>query len=534
MKQVLKNFYNDIGRKKRFWMPVFFLTWASFGFSIMNRTVSIDDLATELYVDGNIWLSEYRWGGVIWKKMATYSICTPYLDKFLSIHFMMLAAALACCVLYHLTGDRKNIWTYTVTAGLLITYPLINEIWEYTCGATIIVPGCFMLVALVLLSQVCRSRFTWQSLAWHSLVLAFVAASGESLMFVYVTAVLCILFYKYCVQEKGLYKAYGWFPEGLVFALPLILGVVIKFAVGKAIMLLLHLERSFRGETQIAWPLTRKELVTLVRKSARWYGVNGLVYFPITIFDICVILFIIMVIVLCVRRKSLLPLLLGFFIGLSLFFQTLIQGTPMPYRTALTLTVFTGFTLYLLLAKFQSAPRGVYRGAVLILLFLCWRQSAYLNMILALDNLRSENEAAQIRMLGQTLVSQYYGRKVTFVGPTHYSRWTDRQITVDPDSWNGRLYFKAREIIDPGYTADRVKYVDTNLSSAIEFYRRQFEGQLMDEYLSYYGYDIDVFEDVESETYGKYWNGCQARGMHAYEIWDVGDMVVVCVGDFDN
>ena len=206
----------------------------------------------------------------------------------------------------------------------------------------------------------------------------------------------------------------------------------------------------------------------------------------------------------------------------------------MPYRTALTLTVFTGFTLYLLLAKFQSAPRGVYRGAVLILLFLCWRQSAYLNMILALDNLRSENEAAQIRMLGQTLVSQYYGRKVTFVGPTHYSRWTDRQITVDPDSWNGRLYFKAREIIDPGYTADRVKYVDTNLSSAIEFYRRQFEGQLMDEYLSYYGYDIDVFEDVESETYGKYWNGCQARGMHAYEIWDVGDMVVVCVGDFDN
>ena len=534
MKQVLKNFYNDIGRKKRFWMPVFFVTWASFGFSIMNRTVSIDDLATELYVDGNIWLSEYRWGGVIWKKMTTYAICTPYLDKFLSIHFMMLAAALACCILYHLTGDRKNVWTYTVTAGLLITYPLINEIWEYTCGATIIVPGCFMLVALVLLSQVCRPKFTWQSLFWHSLVLAFVAASGESLMFVYVTAVLCILFYKYCVQEKGLYKAYGWFPEGLVYALPLILGVVIKFAVGKAIMLLLHLERSFRGDTQIAWPLTRKELVTLVRKSARWYGVNGLVYFPITIFDICVILFIIMVIVLCVRRKSLLPLLLGFFIGLSLFFQTLIQGTPMPYRTALTLTVFTGFTLYLLLAKFQSAPRGVYRGAVLILLFLCWRQSAYLNMILSLDNLRSENEAAQIRMLGQTLVSQYYGRKVTFVGPTHYSRWTDRQITVDPDSWNGRLYFQAREIIDPGYTETHVKYVDTNLSSAIEFYRRQFEGQLMDEYLSYFGYDIDVFEDVESETYGKYWNGCQARGMHAYEIWDVGDMVVVCVGDFDN
>ena len=26
--------------------------------------------------------------------------------------------------------------------------------------------------------------------------------------------------------------------------------------------------------------------------------------------------------------------------------------------------------------------------------------------------------------------------------------------------------------------------------------------------------DIDVFEDVESETYGKYWNGCQIGRAH--------------------
>lgn len=536
MRELIRDFYKNIASRKPYWMTLLFMTWGAYGFSIMNRTVSIDDLATELYVDGNVWLSEYRWGAVLWKKIFSTGIVTPYIDKFLSIHLMMLAATLCMVCLYSLNGRKKKVWTYAVTASAMVTYPLILEIWEYTCGATIVVPGSFLLTTSVLFYLLTRKKTGVKEIALASLVMAQVVAAAESLACVYVAAVLMILFYKYCVLALPGKKPFAWFFEGLTFAVPLALSLVIRTLVGRAIMAVLGLTRSYRGATKIRWPLSLPEIKALVRTVARLYFVNGVVYFPIAVFDLCVLVFIVLVILWCVRRKSLLPLLLGFFSGVALFILVLIQGEAMPYRTAITFIPFVGFTVYMVLLEAARLSERlsrplVYRAAVLLLLVCCWRQSVYLNRIFSLNNQRSENEAAVLRILAQDLTANYRDRTVLFIGDYRIPYWIERQYQVDEDSFRGRLYLKLRRAVDPGYTRKNAKYMDTNICSTIDFYRKQFDGELMDEYLSYLGYDLKVCAKLEGPGYSEIWDSCRDRGMNPYEIWDEGEYVVVAIGE---
>ena len=91
MYSLLKEFSEKITSRKSYWIPLLFYTFGAYGFSMLNRTVGADDLATPLYVDSTIWLAELRWGAVLWKKIFSFGACVPFLDKYLSICFLMLA-----------------------------------------------------------------------------------------------------------------------------------------------------------------------------------------------------------------------------------------------------------------------------------------------------------------------------------------------------------------------------------------------------------------------------------------------------------
>ena len=69
MSSNIKEFHEKISSRKEYWIPLLFYTFAAYGFSMLNRTVGADDLATPLYVNDTVWLRELRWGAVLWKKL---------------------------------------------------------------------------------------------------------------------------------------------------------------------------------------------------------------------------------------------------------------------------------------------------------------------------------------------------------------------------------------------------------------------------------------------------------------------------------
>lgn len=603
MLALFRDYMDKISGKKAFWMPLLFYTFAGYGFSMLNRTVGVDDLATPLYVDGTVWLAELRWGAVLWKKVFSFGANVPFLDKFVSVCFLMLAGTVLGCLFYALNGRRQQVWLYTIAASSFITYPIISEIWEFTCGGTLIVPGVFFCTFTLLLWLLCslpgilrheemrpasRSAAKRQAASADSsgpaseahalsaeasgpvseasisgcpsfsaafllkkdlltkvflagVFLAPLISSAESIAPVYVAAVLILLFYRHCVRQTNPDSRTAWFWEGVYFALPLVIAFILRLLIGYGIMAVLHLQYKHTGATRIEWPLSGEELIALFKGILIQYGVASLINLPITIFILCTVLFAVRCFILAARRRSFLPVFLGISIGISLFLISIIQGAVMYYRTAITLMVFCSFVFYLHAEDFydwirkgnryrERLPLLLGRCGLVLLLFITYRQAAHLHRYLALNNLRYDNEAAVIHQICYTLSTEYDTEKpLIFVGDfsnggMSYSATHDMAETLP-----GQLYRKIRYRIDGTETWKAPMLVQTTVASGIDFYHWEFDGQLMDQFLAYFGYDYDVIalSRKELEPYNK---EALDLGMKPYQILDRGDYLLICLG----
>ena len=554
---ILKDFYERIASRKTFWIPLLLLSFGAYGFSMLNRTLCADDLATDLYVNSTIWLAELRWGAVLWKRLLSFGDAVPFLDKYLSLLFLTAAATVLACIFYTLRGRKGNAATYAAAACVFATFPILQEIWEFTCGGTLIVPGDFLLTFLVLLFLLTHNRLTPAGVLVPSLVMSLVCSSAESLAPCYVAAVMMILYYKYCVRRVQDETApdpadpanpadpadpadpvrcapggrFAWIVDGLHYALILVLAMIIRVIIGYTIMKVMGLTFTHTGDTAIMWPLTGEQLRLLIGEFLTHYAAAALVYLPIASFVLFALLFILYSVCMCARGKSPLPILIALLIFISLFFLMLIQGQVMWYRTAITLMLFASFTAFLIMEYLETRPAAVYAAASVLLLFLCWRQAAYTHMLLALDNQRSENEAAMVYQIGHDIVSQYDAQPVVFEGDHSMSHDLWLRTSVSGDSLRERLFYRIRRKLTGQDST--FYYVQSNVTSTIDWYQREFDGKLMDAYFAYYGFDLDVLEDLSEQEVEYYTQKAREMGMKPYQTKDMGEYVLVCLGKLE-
>lgn len=575
MYNLLKEYSEKITCRKSYWIPLLFFTFGAYGFSMLNRTLSPDDLATPLYVNGTVWLAELRWGAVLWKKLLAFGECVPFLDKFLSVCFLMLGGTAFSCLFYAMNGKRDRVWLYTIAACSFITFPILSEIWEYTCGGTLIVPGDFFCAFLLLLWLLCRKQamdagtspaapvvwktgrggaysrrpsalfMTARTLFLAGFFLTPVITSAESIAPVYVATVLMLLFYRYCVQETRPEHKAAWFWEGVYFAVPLVIAFILRLVIGYGIMAVLHLKFQHTGATRIEWPLSGAELAAFFKGIFIDYGVAALINLPITVFIVCAVLFAIRCFVIAARRWSPLPVFLGVCIGVSLFLIAWIQGAVMYYRTAITLMPFCAFAFYLHAEDFygwindgilrrRPLRAALGRCGIVLLLFITWRQAAHTHRFLALNNLRYDNEAAVMQQIGYTLSTEYDTSKpLIFVGNFSNGDASYAATHGDKDSWNGSLYRRIRARIDGTPTWRSPALVQTTVASAIDFYHWEFDGQLMGEFLSYFGYDFEV-KALSRKELAPYNEEALALGMKPFQIRDRGDYILICLGRLED
>ena len=585
MYSLIREYTDKIAGRKAYWIPLLFYTFGAYGFSMLNRTLGADDLGTPLYVNDTVWLQDLRWGAVLWKKLFSFGSFVPFLDKFLSICFLMLAGTAFSCLLYLLNGKREQVLLYTIASCSFLTFPIICEIWEFTCGGTLIVPGDFFCIFLILIWILCRitasagpqnapgsaglaadqagasrpsfrrprrpfsasSIFPAQAktLLAAGVLMTPVISSAESIAPVYVTTVLIILFYRYCIQRTSPERKSAWFFEGVRFAIPLVTAFVLRLIIAYSILAVMHLERKHTGATRIEWfGMNAEKFAALIKGMLINYGVSALINFPVTIFVLCAFLFAVRCILLAVKRKSILPVFLGICIGLSLFLITLIQGSVMLYRTAITLMVFCAFIFYLFAETFYSwinagiivrKPLPVFMGrcGLILLLFLTWRQAAHLHRLLALNNLRYDNETAVMQEICYTLSSDFDTEKpLIFVG--NFSNG-DAMYYSTHDSGKtraGMLFRKIRHKIDGTPVWKSPLLVQSTISSAIDFYHEEFDGRLMGEYIAYYGYDFNV-PALSRDDHIPYNEEAASLGMKPFNISDRGDYILICIGNLD-
>lgn len=228
-------FYKNILCKKCFWIPLLFFALVGFSFSIYNRTESVDDLFREYHVT---YMLSGRWGMVVWLELMGMIQYSPFIDRFLALILYIIASVLLCYVLFEV--DRKNVLVYTITASAFITYPMINEIWEYT-GADYMVAGnlCLVTLAAIVLKSDLSVR---KKLVYASALLIIPMSSYESAIFYYITLVCVVIFYEQWVCKDYTLTLKTWAKQIFVYMIPLLIAFVIRFAVSFCINSIYNLE----------------------------------------------------------------------------------------------------------------------------------------------------------------------------------------------------------------------------------------------------------------------------------------------------
>ena len=123
----------------------------SYGYAIATTRVSIDSLEGDRYIGtGGVMLSTGRFGMNLWAAVLGYGRAEPSYAFGIDL-LAALAAALAavsfCALLRKAAQDRISMFGYGLFACLFVSYPLMNEIWEYS-GANVCVCGGYLLDAL--------------------------------------------------------------------------------------------------------------------------------------------------------------------------------------------------------------------------------------------------------------------------------------------------------------------------------------------------------------------------------------------------
>ena len=125
----------------------------SYGYAIATTRVSIDSLEGDRYIGtGGVMLSTGRFGMNLWAAVLGYGRAEPsyaFGIDLLAALLLALAAVSFCALLRKAAQDRISMFGYGLFACLFVSYPLMNEIWEYS-GANVCVCGGYLLDAAAL------------------------------------------------------------------------------------------------------------------------------------------------------------------------------------------------------------------------------------------------------------------------------------------------------------------------------------------------------------------------------------------------
>jgi len=535
----MQEYFNDFKKfitRISFLLPLLIVAILCFGYSVTNSTVGIDDLERARYIgEGNVMLAAGRFGMVLWLYLTSLVDYFPYVEKVIAVGLLLVSAVNFCIVFMRATENKMNQIVYTIFSCILISYPLINEIWEYS-GANLVVCGGYLLVSfllIIMLGNLNEKKF--RNVMTASVLLMIVVAGYESLVSVYIFGVFALLLLRFLYGSSRDKEMKPIWRDGLLFSVPLLVGVALRVVVHGVILAILNLSFISNGATTISYFTAGiiPSLQSLLSNITLDYILNGLWYFPITILLFCEAIAIIMMIVLTVKHRKIGILFCFSGLFFSIIILSLIQGVCSPYRACQVFAIFVAFILMLFTQVILQSNhvKLIKNGTLLVVALLCLYQSVNLNQWLALNHLRSEEEANVVRTVGYELASNYDSKKpVIFTGEYSISDGIMNYCIIPKNDWRWDFY-KSVRFSTNDKVPDKMKFVQTNINSVISWSAVAFEGQTsMKKLFNYYGFDYILADFKLNEEATKYArNNMPAWPQKGY-IFDNGNYIIVNFG----
>lgn len=538
-KEQIMDFINN----KVYMLSTIIIAIITYGYDITHTTIDIDDLEYDRYIgSGNEMIFSGRAGMKLYTYFAggfEYSFFHSYYFKILSVLFL-IASAISFCILFKkISNNKLHPFSYIVFSCFFISYPLLNEIWEYD-GANLIVCAGFLIDSLVinllygLLNQktdVKHKKYLYIIIS--ILLMGLVCSSYESMAIVYILGVFCVLFLQALYDYEKKYNLKMQIKNGLLYALILVCGIILRIVVLYGILILYHANKvKGHGSTGIIWltnpiyPVFRDLLLDIFER----YVIVAQWYLPITYFLFSLIFFIIYCLVKGIKLRDKRILIMGLGMILSIFMLSIIQGRVSPYRICQPITLFVALVA---MGIFETVAQSncIYfkKTLAVLLVILCIWQAGYFSRITMINYERSQNEIYTIRDIGTTLASEGICKPIIFTGTyTLPSFITDEISATGSDLF---LFNCFNKMVKRNNFNGQYKYVQTNVYSVISWGVRSFdkEGDGIEHIFNFLGYNIKVVKDHSIINLAN--EIVEKENMPGYPengyIKDMGDYVIV-------
>lgn len=519
----IRLFYRNVIRHPLFYFPFLTLTIMAYLPSLTNTKRQFEDFHMESYLGASGSMKTGRWG--MWLLGQMFNVKgNDIANKFMGVLFLILGATIITSVFYCISeNNSKNngVIKYTIMATTITTFPLINEIWSYNV-ANLIVCINYFLASITVYYMLKTDDSALKKTVIAALPFVWMSSSYESGLLLYVTLVIAICTYMYCKERIEIKE---FFAMGVMFAAPLLIGMVLGSVVGHIIARLMNVAYVRNGDTISHWA-SDSAFRKLIIGNIDHYFLRAFVYVPIMVFVIAVCVWLAMISFFVFKKKWWsVVFAVGLFV--SLFILSLYQGSWFPYREAQNITVFTAF-MFFIICDFCEKNRRMYQMVSAVLIVICMISSSFLLKVNLLDYQIAHNDESLVRQLGYSLTKDYYGKPVMVIGHYYdaysiYSSVLQDEVVVHTDTLMGKIYDRCRQRI-VGESADRMKFYDTNLYSTL--FLANAEMSSLQQYFSYCGYNLTFIPYVEAE-YPEVKKMVDEGTLHPLQIVDMGDFVLV-------
>ena len=376
MKEIIKEYKNiffDFFRDKRYSIVVILIGILSYGFTITNYSIGLDDLCFDRYVEGTYILSANRWGTWLLYNVLHITKFSPFWLDFIVAMLMVFTATLICTAMKKVLKDKVSIWAYTLFTGIFLSNPIIGQFFIYqSTNLSVVVSNIIGIIsAIILIENMFTAKKKWMFILVGE-ILIFAFSMYEASVQSFFAMLFILLLIKVRNETIGTKDVLEVLAMGIAST---IIGIIGYEIIGKIINLVLdkmqigvkdYALHSIRWLNVNFWNVTLKEKIFLINEILVFPLFEIITrFFPATILAITSLISIIFGIRESIKeRKDIILPLLG--VIFSSFLLIVVQGMIM-YRVQFSWTITVAFLCMYIFVQAKKIKSLKYIVAILLI-----------------------------------------------------------------------------------------------------------------------------------------------------------------------
>ena len=484
---------------------------AGYGYEITHSSLGIDDVCIGLYFDDGLGVSIGRWPFYVINKLFHVTEFEPFIMEFVAVLILMFAAIVWSAVLRYILGDKLPIVCYAVFSAMLLDYSLIAEVFIYYLQNG--VPIIYTLVGMAVfdLYYLYTHDLEQKQRILHKLGMSLLVSVSvgfyEAAANVFLTGALLIMIVDcFGTNHMQIRKFKQFFMSLFLVGRILVYAIVERSLITKVCMAIFGIESySYRSAGSMLRILKYPgRILTIIRQILRDYVFVGSAYYPIGLFVVASILFIVIIIVVSIYNKNLYILLLGIICYGSIFVLSLPQGDALPYRSNLMIALLVAMVLFYLTYVILKCRYQLINVIGMVLVISVVYNSAFdLNHWFAFEYEKNQSELAVVDHVAYDLQKGGYNiaeKPVVFIGSYELNPAILEKCSMGSDTPGYSVIKDLNDWMEEE-TGDRYVYVQTLSWSLIDW--------AIPGFYIYEGYNREMIRLFEERGYQLIWGGTE-------------------------